>query len=565
MAIPPRADHRYSYLHSWIELHKPLYIGRNAFPTDQSMPAPAACTDTALAAFAQLAALRMGARRAFITIMTTHTEHVLAESTRTMSLQSDFVADPKDESWLGTCCFPRSDGINDLALDGWRKARSPREIPADNNHYYTESLSPHWHIISDIKENTNLGQREFVRRAKLPRFYYSIPLREQEGMVIGSLTVLDDSPRYGVSALEMSYCEDLGDTITQHLQSSIFRSQRQRSERLIQALGVFNNGGSSLREWWIGQDNSSMRRGGRNPDNESGRKEQNSRFDSEFGAEEDPSSQNSLKRRQETGKSRREHTVPRSTAEGNQQAVDERIENGVVSGDFSSRTEISPGSIGDTTGGTSSPVSANTAPVPTVETPQQPLQPEPHVRVTEAYSRASRLLRESMGVSGVAFIDAGKASATAPEGRSASPGSSDDGKTATTSDTDVSDPSAAAPRSKSCKVTAMSTQAQKAEESSSSSVRFKLLERDMAKLIKAYPHGKVFTFMKDGTAYSSSDGKGETSGSATGTDVSSSRVKSRHSRHARILQKAMGDVGSIAFYPIWDVSISRLMRLQLVC
>ena len=75
------------------------------------MPVPAACHDTALAAFAQLAALRLSVRRAFITILSTSTEYVLVEATKTMSLQSDFVANPKDESWLGTSCFARSDGL----------------------------------------------------------------------------------------------------------------------------------------------------------------------------------------------------------------------------------------------------------------------------------------------------------------------------------------------------------------------------------------------------------------------------------------------------------------------
>jgi hypothetical protein len=44
------------------------------------MSVPAACHDTALSAFAQLAVLRLGARRAFITILSTSTEYVMVEA-----------------------------------------------------------------------------------------------------------------------------------------------------------------------------------------------------------------------------------------------------------------------------------------------------------------------------------------------------------------------------------------------------------------------------------------------------------------------------------------------------
>jgi hypothetical protein len=97
------------------------------------MPVPAACHDTALSAFAQLAVLRLGARRAFITILSTSTEHVLVEATKTMSLQSDIVATPKDTNWIGTSSFAQADGLADLSLDEWRQARNHASYLAMSN------------------------------------------------------------------------------------------------------------------------------------------------------------------------------------------------------------------------------------------------------------------------------------------------------------------------------------------------------------------------------------------------------------------------------------------------
>jgi hypothetical protein len=203
------------HLHSWIDVHQPPTIHRNAFPTDgdKSPPIPQPCEDAALAAFAQLCALRLNVRRVLITLMSGNVEYVLAEATRTMSLDYDNVEDPKDALWLGTCSFPRDCGINAHAIAAWRKARRSREPPPDSDFYYLEGRSPHWCIASDARNNTEYGQTVFVQHAPWLRFFCSIPLRDLSGSVIGSLSVLDDRPRYGVSFYEMLFLEDSASNI----------------------------------------------------------------------------------------------------------------------------------------------------------------------------------------------------------------------------------------------------------------------------------------------------------------------------------------------------------------
>jgi len=113
-----------------VEANQPGFMNRAAFPyNDDAMPEPEGCPDTALAALAQLGALRLHARRAFISLITADREYVLAEATKSMSLQYDVVEDPKDTPWLGTCSFMRSEGLVDLAVRNWRKARRLREVP----------------------------------------------------------------------------------------------------------------------------------------------------------------------------------------------------------------------------------------------------------------------------------------------------------------------------------------------------------------------------------------------------------------------------------------------------
>lgn len=461
-----------------------------------------------------------------------------------MSLQSDIVADPKDESWLGTSSFARSDGINDLSLDGWRKARRLREIVQDEDHYYTEGATEHWHIISDIHTRSDLAQRPYVQRARSPRFYFAIPLRDSEGTVIGSLSILDDKPRYGVSAHDMSFCEDLGDTIALHLQSSMIRSQRQRSERLIQALGTFNGGGSSLRSWWTKQNAHSTKRGGRHLNRKSDNEESNSRFDDEFGLEGQlpPQVFNTAR----AGQYRR---VPRSTSEGNSQASNERILQGVLTADFSTQSG-SRGSTASATNAIDETISEDHAVSQKAATKDRAGQREYDLsrEVKQAHSRASKLLREALGASGVAFIDASAVSTTRGLNRRRSSTPSDDNFRSGTSDTDASDGSTTSSRM--CEVTAISTHM---EVGDGRAPPFELSHRDLTTLIKAYPRAKVFSFMKDGDAYSGSDAS-DTGGSSDSTfDASAPRVETKHSRHAQILMKTVGKAVSIAFYPIFDV------------
>lgn len=543
------------------------------------MPAPAACLDSGLAAFAQLAALRINVRRAFVTLMSRENEYVLVEATRTMSLQSDFTADDKDKSWLGTSCIARTDGINDTAVDLWRKARKYRDIPEDDDHYYTEGTSPHWCIVSDASLSPSVKDRPLIARAQWPRFFFSIPLRDAEGTVIGSLSMLDDKPRYGVSAQEMLFCEDLSDTIAQHVFGSMVATQRQRSERLIQALGTFNSGGKSLRDWWIGQDDWSMQRGGRRRDGVHNADEKNEGFKHEFGAEEDSinsSRQGSRSRveRPHSSVTNSQHRTPRSATDGNNQATRNRVDNRVSGQDFSGASAQPPHRDSESTALPSRGSKTHQASSQRKKANDASQDFDSAAEIKNVYSRASTLLRESTGAAGVVFMDASAASAARPQNPTAfesksttgnstsssgnmttSPSaSSDDSRMRLTSDTDFSE---SEPRSRPCKVIGSSTQVQAKEDNVRASP-LHISERDLAKMIKSYPAGKVFNYAASGTPYSGSDDSagsgGASSESAQGETSKSLRANTKHNRHARLLRKVVGDARSIAFYPVWDTT-----------
>jgi hypothetical protein len=394
--------------------------------------------------------------------------------------------------------------------------------------------------------------------------------------------MLDDKPRYGVSAHEMLFCEDLSDTIAQHVFGSMVATQRQRSERLIQALGTFNSGGKSLRDWWIGQDNLSVRRGGRRRDVVRDADEKNERFKHEFGAEEDSinssrqGSRSSTERLQPSIKNSHYRT-PRSATDGNDQATQNRVDNHVSGQDFSGPSaqplhRDSESIVLASRGSKARQASSQQRKAKGASNASQDFDSAAEIR--NVYSRASTLLRESTGAAGVVFMDASAASSARPQNPTAfdskstagdsmsssgntttSPSaSSDDSPMRMTSDTDISE---SEPRSRPCKVIGSSTQVQSKEANVRASP-LHIIERDLAKLIKSYPAGKVFNYAASGTPYSGSEDSagsgGASSESAQGETSQPLRANTRHNRHARLLRKVVGDARSIAFYPIWDTT-----------
>jgi hypothetical protein len=105
-----------------------------------------------------------------------------------------------------------------------------------------------------------------------------------------------------------------------------------------------------------------------------------------------------------------------------------------------------------------------------------------------------------------------------------------------------------------CKVTGISTFRDSEDDCTA---RFELSRRDLSALIKACPRAKVFSFMGSGDAHSGSETSGPGSSSDSSSDPNPSRIKTQHSRNARILRNVVGKSGSIMFYPIFDDKTER--------
>ena len=183
-----------------------------------------------------------------------------------------------------------------------------------------------------------------------------------------------------------------------------------------------------------------------------------------------------------------------------------------------------------------------------------------------AYARASNLIREALHTEGVIFLNSNNAMGNI--GRSTKSDSesdhdrmrvrsTSDERHPTASDTDTSDFGSSPGQT--CKINGFSTRLRSTLATPQSSTQnFALSESHLARLVKHYPNGKIFNFGESGHLYSSSADEGTTTGSSEdhgkGVRKTTKRVSRLHG-DARRLGKALIGARTIAFYPLWDVSI----------
>lgn len=149
---------------------------------------PKSSDDSALTAFAQLGALRLNTSRALISLLDTTHQYVLAESTQSLSSQSDDRHDLDDGLWIGSVVLPRETGICEVVLtcDPIKSAANSQE---DISHNATnEELV----IIPDLRDDSRFCTRRYVTDGPRMRFYAGAPLRNVDGTIIGAFCVFDD-------------------------------------------------------------------------------------------------------------------------------------------------------------------------------------------------------------------------------------------------------------------------------------------------------------------------------------------------------------------------------------
>ncbi|KAL3465736.1 hypothetical protein BJX64DRAFT_296990 [Aspergillus heterothallicus] len=208
---------------------------------------PQSSQDTTLTALAQLGALRLNVQRCMISLFDRRTQYILAEATRTLSLQDDRVHVEGDALWLGSSVIPKAEGVCHYVCDESR-LNAGQETGSTN--ITTERHCAF--VIPDLTKDDRFSQRQYVVNAPHLRFYAGVPIRSRRGIAIGAFSVSDGLTRPGgLSPLEIRFMTDTAAAIMNHLEMVRSHEQNRRSANMIAGLGNFVDGGifpsSSLR------------------------------------------------------------------------------------------------------------------------------------------------------------------------------------------------------------------------------------------------------------------------------------------------------------------------------
>ncbi|KAI1310759.1 hypothetical protein F5Y03DRAFT_403085 [Xylaria venustula] len=191
----------------------------------------ATTADPILTALAQLGLCRTGASRAFISLFDRSHQYVIAETTQVSSLRTDpsNYADTRNPFWIRGTAIPRSNGICQKFLNTVKHAESEDDIrlPVD--------------IISDIREEPRVSEKDCVLLGFPARGYVGVPIRSRNGVDFGEYCIVTEQPigEDDWSDADSKLLREISLSILDHLLSKVSQIESKREEKKTQGIAAF--------------------------------------------------------------------------------------------------------------------------------------------------------------------------------------------------------------------------------------------------------------------------------------------------------------------------------------
>ncbi|KAF2110676.1 hypothetical protein BDV96DRAFT_603753 [Lophiotrema nucula] len=202
---------------------------------------PRASEDKVLNALAQLGALRLNVRRCVLSFFDRKNSYILAEATKTLSLENGTAQDIEDHLAFGICSFPKEVSICHHTVNlplrrGLSALCDIRDIPAL--------------VVNDLSKDPRFCNFGSVVGPPHSRFYAGVAIRSPSGHRIGSYCVLDEKPREnGLSESELDFMRDMASSVMRHLEMTRATDDHRLGGLMVKSLGSFAEGKSTLKDW----------------------------------------------------------------------------------------------------------------------------------------------------------------------------------------------------------------------------------------------------------------------------------------------------------------------------
>lgn len=117
---------------------------------------------------------------------------------------------------------------------------------------FNQPDAPAIFLCGDLTKDDRFKDKPPVTGKPFLRAIACVPLISPlHNMVIGTYIVVDDKPREKLTDEEKQFLSDMAVTVMDYLEAGRVKRQQYRAERMIKAIGLFIEGKTTLREWWL--------------------------------------------------------------------------------------------------------------------------------------------------------------------------------------------------------------------------------------------------------------------------------------------------------------------------
>lgn len=180
-------------------------------------------------------------------------QYILAEATRSVSLNDQKVCESGDKIYLGARVLDMVWGVcpNTIqvftAKDGHLNVATPLVLA--NQECY---------VMNDLSAIESFKNRPYVAGWPHMRFYAEVPIHSPTGFVIGTYCVVDDKPRDGLDKKGLDALNEISSAIMKHLEFIQVQHNLQRAGEMVKGLGMFVEGKSNQPQKWIDGQGSAL-------------------------------------------------------------------------------------------------------------------------------------------------------------------------------------------------------------------------------------------------------------------------------------------------------------------
>ncbi|KAI9685755.1 MAG: hypothetical protein M1822_004315 [Bathelium mastoideum] len=504
--------------------------------------------DSALTAFAQLGLLRLGAARAFVSLLDNRYQYVIAETTASSSLRAPSDKPIEERLLLCSLAFPHSQGVSSHVLEVAADSLAAGSTGGEDGSAWTMPVV----VVPDVQVDNRFASSHLLARHNDIRFYAAVPIRSPAGPIIGVFSVTDNKPREALGTTEADFLQQMSLTIMDHLTVVRCRQEEARGRRMMRGLGSFVEGRTTMtgllsEQWPTPSGGYAGQEGMLNVAQQAKIHEERERIVREDVV--------TLQDKQETSSY---FALESSPQKSDLNPVERQASGGADWSRDSSPSVSKPSSLASSVKSMGKEASLRETPSPAPSTND----------IRSLFSRAANTIREAIEVEGVLFFDA----SVAAFGGMVEPDSHDPFETSQAHSSSSGEESLRPVRlgaraqshdTKMCRVLGFSTTEIASIDGNKPNVEHLAVpERFLRLLLRRYPEGKIFNFDENGLPLSDTESDSDHDDLASGTTAATvyGSTKSRRQqqqsfargREPSFIIKVFPDARSVIAFPLWD-------------